>query len=112
MFMKNYNIHQRTTKHAPLTVTETAWYTCYSCTPLDKQPCTKTVDCNTLGDFFNRCYITSVFGAVTQGCMRSELCIKPINCCEGHLCNSAPLALAPPPVLLMSLCVAALTLFL
>ncbi|KAK7888732.1 hypothetical protein WMY93_024292 [Mugilogobius chulae] len=78
-------------------------YKCYQCTALDSQPCTKTVDCGTVNGTTSRCFKSIVLGLVTQGCWPSETCVSPISCCSSDLCNSAPLALAPPPVLLMSL---------
>ncbi|XP_061586044.1 lymphocyte antigen 6G-like [Cololabis saira] len=72
---------------------------CYSCTAAEPKSCTDTKACSVL---FDRCFSLRVDGTnvVTKGCQNSVLCISPINCCEGDLCNSA-LPTGPSVILLL-----------
>ncbi|XP_038550371.1 lymphocyte antigen 6G-like [Micropterus salmoides] len=58
---------------------------CYTCTSTSAGSCTQTSTCP---DILNRCFSLNV-GVVTKGCQNSVLCVGPIKCCEGDLCNSA-----------------------
>ncbi|XP_006789966.2 prostate stem cell antigen-like [Neolamprologus brichardi] len=61
---------------------------CYTCTAADPKSCTDTKACALP---FDRCYSVKVAAltVVTKGCQTSGLCVKPMSCCEGDLCNSA-----------------------
>ncbi|MED6291782.1 hypothetical protein CHARACLAT_027211 [Characodon lateralis] len=61
---------------------------CYKCSAADPKSCTDTEACSVL---FNRCSSLKIEGVnvVDKGCLASLLCIPPITCCEGDLCNGA-----------------------
>ncbi|KAM3610507.1 uncharacterized protein V6R79_004880 [Siganus canaliculatus] len=61
---------------------------CYTCTATDPRSCTDTKSCPVV---YNRCFSLRVDGysMVTKGCQTSVLCVGPMDCCEGDLCNSA-----------------------
>uniref|UniRef100_A0A3Q2ZYG6 UPAR/Ly6 domain-containing protein n=1 Tax=Kryptolebias marmoratus TaxID=37003 RepID=A0A3Q2ZYG6_KRYMA len=60
---------------------------CYICTEVDAKPCWDIVSCPYNTD---RCSSLPVHGRneVTKGCHHHSLCISPVSCCEGDLCNS------------------------
>uniref|UniRef100_A0A4W6CA50 UPAR/Ly6 domain-containing protein n=1 Tax=Lates calcarifer TaxID=8187 RepID=A0A4W6CA50_LATCA len=80
---------------------------CYSCGPTDPKSCTTTLSCS---DPFNRCFSLDVNGVTTKGCQSNAFCVKPMDCCEGDLCNSA--IPTGPSVILLLVSSAIITLFL
>ncbi|XP_024131722.1 prostate stem cell antigen [Oryzias melastigma] len=71
-----------------LTLSAACGLRCYSCTAVKSKSCTDTEACPAL---LNRCYSLKVDGVdiVTKGCQTSLMCVDPISCCEGDLCNSS-----------------------
>ncbi|CAI5649843.1 unnamed protein product [Oreochromis niloticus] len=59
---------------------------CYVCALSDPHSCTDVYTCPAGTD---RCVSTTISGTVTKSCIKSVLCISPMSCCEGNLCNSA-----------------------
>ncbi|XP_034026558.1 lymphocyte antigen 6G-like [Thalassophryne amazonica] len=61
---------------------------CFSCIMSKPQSCTDTISCPAL---LNRCFTLKVEGdgLVNKGCQNSVLCVGPMSCCEGDLCNAA-----------------------
>uniref|UniRef100_A0A8C6UUE5 Uncharacterized protein n=1 Tax=Neogobius melanostomus TaxID=47308 RepID=A0A8C6UUE5_9GOBI len=51
----------------------------------------ETVVCPTTPGFpvLDRCATFEQKGVVLKSCMNRDLCIAPISCCQGDLCNSA-----------------------
>ena len=49
-------------------------------------------------------------GVITKGCQISNLCVSPMSCCEGDLCNNA--IPTGPSVILLLVSSAIITLFL
>uniref|UniRef100_A0A3Q2Q1G9 UPAR/Ly6 domain-containing protein n=1 Tax=Fundulus heteroclitus TaxID=8078 RepID=A0A3Q2Q1G9_FUNHE len=90
-----------------LTVSAACGLRCYSCTVADPKSCTDTETCIA---FLDRCYsLKPEVNVVSKGCMASQLCIAPITCCEGDLCNGA--VPTGPGVILLLLSSALITLF-
>ncbi|GAA6227450.1 prostate stem cell antigen-like [Lates japonicus] len=79
---------------------------CYTCGPTDAKSCTHISDCP---DIMNRCFSLNV-GLITKSCINSALCVNPMSCCEGDLCNSA--IPTGPSVILLLVSSAIITLFL
>uniref|UniRef100_A0A4W6CBU4 UPAR/Ly6 domain-containing protein n=1 Tax=Lates calcarifer TaxID=8187 RepID=A0A4W6CBU4_LATCA len=80
---------------------------CYRCGSSDPKSCTWIL---TFPHPFD-CYFPSCFtGAITKGCKESALCVKPMSCREGDLCNSA--IPTGPSVILLLVSSAIITLFL
>uniref|UniRef100_A0AAZ1XXG0 UPAR/Ly6 domain-containing protein n=1 Tax=Oreochromis aureus TaxID=47969 RepID=A0AAZ1XXG0_OREAU len=59
---------------------------CYICGLSDPHSCTDVLSCPTGMD---KCFSLTVSGTVSKGCINSALCVSPMSCCEGNLCNSA-----------------------
>ncbi|XP_063346763.1 lymphocyte antigen 6S-like [Pelmatolapia mariae] len=59
---------------------------CYVCAFSDPHSCTNVLTCPTGMD---RCFSLTTSGTVTKGCQFPDLCVSPMSCCEGNLCNSA-----------------------
>uniref|UniRef100_A0A3P8PKU9 UPAR/Ly6 domain-containing protein n=1 Tax=Astatotilapia calliptera TaxID=8154 RepID=A0A3P8PKU9_ASTCA len=80
---------------------------CYTCTAADPKSCIDTKAC---AFAFDRCFSLKVVGemlshitnlnVVTKGCQTSALCVGPVSCCEGNLCNSA-IPIGPSAILLL-----------
>ncbi|XP_030594133.1 prostate stem cell antigen-like [Archocentrus centrarchus] len=74
---------------------------CYTCTGTDPKSCTNTESCPALAD---RCYSVTLEAngvtMVSKGCLTSALCVSPVSCCEGDLCNSA-IPAGPSAILLL-----------
>ncbi|XP_071339364.1 lymphocyte antigen 6G-like [Trachinotus anak] len=81
--------------------------TCYTCATTAHESCTTVSACPVLTD---RCFSVEVAGLFTKGCQNSALCVGPLNCCEGDLCNSA--IPTGPSVILLLVSSAIITLFL
>ncbi|RVE68008.1 hypothetical protein OJAV_G00087360 [Oryzias javanicus] len=71
-----------------LTLSAASGLRCYSCTAVESKSCTDTTACPAL---FSHCYSLKLEGVdiVTKGCQTSALCVGPVSCCEGDLCNSS-----------------------
>nr|XP_004547126.1 secreted Ly-6/uPAR domain-containing protein 2 [Maylandia zebra] len=72
---------------------------CYTCTAADPKSCIDTKACALA---FDRCFSLKVvdLNVVTKGCQTSALCVGPVSCCEGNLCNSA-IPIGPSAILLL-----------
>ncbi|XP_029019218.1 lymphocyte antigen 6G-like [Betta splendens] len=70
---------------------------CYQCVNTDPKSCTNIITCSAGVD---RCSSVSLNGFLTKTCMNSNLCVGPISCCEGDLCNGA-IPTGPSAVLLL-----------
>ncbi|XP_029019496.1 lymphocyte antigen 6G-like [Betta splendens] len=71
---------------------------CYQCVKADPKSCTNTETCLAGAD---RCSSLSVLGVLTtKSCMNSNLCVSPVSCCEGDLCNGA-IPTGPSAILLL-----------
>ncbi|MED6250250.1 hypothetical protein ATANTOWER_027738 [Ataeniobius toweri] len=80
---------------------------CYKCSAADPKSCTDTEACSVL---FNQCYsLKLAVNVVNKGCLASLLCIPPMTCCEGDLCNGA--IPTSPGVIVLLLSSALITLF-
>uniref|UniRef100_A0A3P8TS04 UPAR/Ly6 domain-containing protein n=1 Tax=Amphiprion percula TaxID=161767 RepID=A0A3P8TS04_AMPPE len=79
---------------------------CYTCVNSSPSSCTQVLSCPT---GFDRCSSVTASGYVTKSCMPSQLCISPIKCCSGDLCNGA--IPTGPSVLLLLLSSAIITFF-
>uniref|UniRef100_A0A3P9BR46 UPAR/Ly6 domain-containing protein n=1 Tax=Maylandia zebra TaxID=106582 RepID=A0A3P9BR46_9CICH len=75
---------------------------CYVCALSDPHSCTDVLTCPAGMD---RCFST-----VTKGCQFTSLCVSPMSCCEGNLCNSA--IPTGPSVVLLLVSSAIITIFL
>ncbi|XP_056231817.1 ly6/PLAUR domain-containing protein 3-like [Seriola aureovittata] len=69
-----------------MTLSTASGLRCFTCVTTDPESCTLISTCPA---FFNRCFSLEVNGLVTKGCLHSALCVNPMDCCEGDLCNSA-----------------------
>uniref|UniRef100_A0A3P8WNU7 UPAR/Ly6 domain-containing protein n=1 Tax=Cynoglossus semilaevis TaxID=244447 RepID=A0A3P8WNU7_CYNSE len=87
-----------------ITMTTVCGLRCYTCTATDPRSC---IDAKSCAVIFNRCFSIRVEGydLVTKGCQTSALCVAPIDCCEGDLCNNTVLTGPSFIVLLVSLAV-------
>ncbi|KAL7391202.1 hypothetical protein ABVT39_005962 [Epinephelus coioides] len=63
---------------------------CHSCSG---KSCTGPIDCP---PNFDRCATAEVNGEVVKSCMLKSICVGPIKCCEGDLCNSDQTSTKPP----------------
>ncbi|XP_029018513.1 lymphocyte antigen 6G-like [Betta splendens] len=70
---------------------------CYSCVTTDPKSCTNIITCPAGLD---RCSSVSALGVLTKTCISSNLCVSPISCCQGDLCNGA-IPTGPSAVLLL-----------
>uniref|UniRef100_A0A669CNL6 Lymphocyte antigen 6G-like n=1 Tax=Oreochromis niloticus TaxID=8128 RepID=A0A669CNL6_ORENI len=59
---------------------------CYVCALSDPHSCTDVLTCPAGMD---RCFSLTTSGTITKGCQFTSLCVSPMSCCEGNLCNSA-----------------------
>ncbi|XP_071339362.1 protein psiI-like [Trachinotus anak] len=59
---------------------------CHTCVTTEPESCTQISTCPAS---LNRCFSLEVNGLITKGCQNSALCVGPMDCCEGDLCNSA-----------------------
>uniref|UniRef100_A0A3Q3X4W0 UPAR/Ly6 domain-containing protein n=1 Tax=Mola mola TaxID=94237 RepID=A0A3Q3X4W0_MOLML len=60
---------------------------CYSCTySSELKSCNNIVNC---GFLFNWCATMKISGVTTKSCQIKALCVGPMKCCKGDLCNSA-----------------------
>uniref|UniRef100_A0A3Q1G6T4 UPAR/Ly6 domain-containing protein n=1 Tax=Acanthochromis polyacanthus TaxID=80966 RepID=A0A3Q1G6T4_9TELE len=79
---------------------------CYNCVTNDPSTCTDIVTCPA---GFDRCASLTAAGVTTKTCMPTDLCISPMKCCQGNLCNGA--IPTGPSVLLLLLSSAIITFF-
>uniref|UniRef100_A0AAX7STM8 UPAR/Ly6 domain-containing protein n=1 Tax=Astatotilapia calliptera TaxID=8154 RepID=A0AAX7STM8_ASTCA len=59
---------------------------CYGCAFSDPHSCSDVLTCPAGMD---RCFSLTTSGTVTKSCINSVLCVSPMSCCDGNLCNSA-----------------------
>ncbi|XP_042278181.1 lymphocyte antigen 6G-like [Thunnus albacares] len=90
-----------------LTLSTACGLRCYTCITTDPKSCTEVLTCP---DSFNRCFSLNFNGVITKGCQISNLCVSPMSCCEGDLCNNA--IPTGPSVILLLVSSAIITLFL
>ncbi|CAI5649842.1 unnamed protein product [Oreochromis niloticus] len=58
---------------------------CYVCALSDPHSCTVL----TCPAGMDRCFSLTTSDTVTKSCQFPSLCVSPMSCCEGNLCNSA-----------------------
>ncbi|KAK0135428.1 hypothetical protein N1851_028720 [Merluccius polli] len=84
-----------------LTISTVWGLTCYECV-VSTEPCSTVSTCETVPLIpLDRCFSLiardrlaightgQIPGLTAKGCISSSLCISPITCCEGDLCNNA-----------------------
>ncbi|XP_055367151.1 lymphocyte antigen 6G-like [Betta splendens] len=79
---------------------------CYTCITSDPKSCTDILPCP---QEYDRCTSFTLDDVLYKGCMTSNLCVPPISCCKGDLCNGA--IPTGPSVVLLLVSSAIITLF-